>query len=376
MNLVIVSNNYPSKYMPNKGAFVYNLAQELCEDHKVTVIAPIKLWDFARRRTLTNYGPERCQVFRPLYLSVGNRRIGGVNLGRLTFFFQSLMVQLYLFAIARNADLIYTHFLINGVSVLPFARRNKKPLVVASGESTYNHLSFTSKYKLQKLLDYTSCFICVSKRNYEFFEQRYVDTQKLSIIPNAVNYDVFKPLDTNECKKALGFSTDDFVVGFIGHFIHRKGPNRVIEAIKKNNNAAIKFVCVGEGEDLLPNDFTTVIAPVSNIQLPKIMNAFDLFVLPTLNEGHCNVIEEAKACCIPIISSKGTTVEQQVNAKVGVLVDPMNIDEISDAISRLMADTDLRNAMKENLSSLRNSNSIKVRSEKISRVLEKVRNGF
>lgn len=56
------------------------------------------------------------------------------------------------------------------------------------------------------------------------------------------------------------------------------------------------------------NSFTKEIKPVSNYQLPEICNAFDVFVLPTLHEWHCNVIEEAKACEIPIISSRKTSV--------------------------------------------------------------------
>src|SRR5699024_5202363 len=113
-------------------------------------------------------------------------------------------------------------------------------------------------------------------------------------------------------------------VGFIGHFIHRKGPNRIIEAIESLHDKDIKFVCVGGKGKLKPNSFTRKMDPVPNYQLPEIYNAFDVFVLPTLNEGHCNVIEEAKACGIPIISSKGTSAEEQIDASTGVLVDPLD----------------------------------------------------
>lgn len=68
-------------------------------------------------------------------------------------------------------------------------------------------------------------------------------------------------------------------------------------------------------------------------RLVEIFNAFDVFVLPTLHEGHCNVIEEAMACGIPVLSSKGTSVEEQIKDGKGILVDPRNIDEIASSIS-------------------------------------------
>ena len=74
--------------------------------------------------------------------------------------------------------------------------------------------------------------------------------------------------------------------------------------------------------------FTLTLPPMPNSKLNDIYNAFDVFVLPTLSEGHCNVIEEAKACGVPIISSKGTSVENQINEQTGLLVDPLNISEI------------------------------------------------
>src|SRR5690606_29249014 len=98
--------------------------------------------------------------------------------------------------------------------------------------------------------------------------------------------------------------------------------------------------------------------PQPNNALPSIINAFDIFVLPTLAEGHCNVIEEVKACCVPIISSQGTTVEQQLSGGQGVLVNPLSIDELSQAIQELMCNSSKREGITNFLESRRYSYSL------------------
>src|SRR5699024_132023 len=121
-----------------------------------------------------------------------------------------------------------------------------------------------------------------------------------------------------------------------------------------------------------PNTFTKEIGPVPNYRLPEVYNAFDIFVLPTLHEGHCNVIEEAKACGLPIVSSKGTSVEEQIDDTTGMLVDPMDIKEIAETIARLKEDTSLRQELENNLIKKRGENSLRNRAQKINKVFGQV----
>src|SRR5690606_268120 len=171
----------------------------------------------------------------------------------------------------------------------------------------------------------------------------------------------------------LGLARDKFTVGFIGHFIHRKGPNRSIEAIEKLNDKEIHLACVGSRGELKENDFTTILPPVPNMKLPEIYNAFDVFVLPTLHEGSCNVIEEAKACCLPIISSKDTSVEEQIiHNQTGVLINPLDIDAIATAIDKVKKDIEFRNFLKNNLKNKIGENSLVNRARKITDVLQSI----
>lgn len=371
MQILVITNNYPSNAFPNHGAFVYNLIQELSNQHRVSVIAPSKV-NHLFIKEKSSYGIEKCEVYRPIYLSISNRNIAGINTGDLSSYFFKVAVKSTLDKLPEKPDLIYAHFLSNALPVVAYAQENHIPLVVASGESSYKSWEEKPESVRSSLRNTVDHVICVSNENRKQLINLGFDSANISVIPNAVDYQVFKPMDKDACKEKLGIPSDKFVVGFVGHFIHRKGPNRIIEAIESMGSDEVQLVCVGGKGSLKPNSFTKEIAAVPNYQLPEIYNAFDVFVLPTVSEGHCNVIEEAKACGVPIISSKGTSVEEQIDDSVGLLVDPLNIIEIANAIKLVKSDINLRTKMISNLLKHRGINSLKERAKRIHDIFLKV----
>jgi len=371
MNILVVSSNYPSKAHPSYGAFVYNLMQELATSHRITIISPYKI-HYLLKKSSRSYGDEKCEVIRPKYLPLSNRKILGINFGRITANGWQRAVVKSLRQLTNKPDIIYVHFLYNAQAVLQYAKENDIPLVVASGESTYtywNRMRSSIKFELK---DRVKHIICVSQENRQQLLQLGFEKEKINVIPNAVNYSLFRPLDKDACREKLGIDKNKFIVGFIGHFIHRKGPNRIIEAIETLNDKDITLLCVGGKGELMANNFTTEISPMPNSQLPILYNTFDVFVLPTLREGHCNVIEEAKACAIPIVSSKGTSVEEQIDESIGILIDPMNIKEIASAISLIKGNRNLHRRMVDNLIKKRGENSIQQRAGKIEEILFRI----
>lgn len=368
MKILVITSNYPSKSYPNYGAFVYNLMQELGKQHDITIISPFKMHHQLKRKQ-QEYGKERCIVKRPVFLSVSNRKLFGVDFKRLSSYNFKRAVRKELLKLPEEPDLVYTHFLTNAIPVLDYVQEKNIPLVVASGESTYSFWDNLKKKHRDLLHKRVLHVISVSEENRQQLVELGFDENKISVIPNAVNYNIFKPLNRIKCRTDLNFPKKKFIVGFIGHFIHRKGPNRIIEAIKDLNDEEIHLICVGGRGELIANRFTTKLPPVPNSELPKIYNSFDVFVLPTLHEGHCNVIEEAKACAIPIISSLGTSVEEQIDKETGILVDPLNITEIGESIALLKMDGDLRVRFSNNLLKRRGENSLQARARKIGKIL-------
>lgn len=316
------------------------------------------------------YGKERADVKWPIYQSFGEIIVGKFSSVDLTDAYYKKVVLREVKKLAQKPDVIYAHFLRSALPVMDYAAEKNIPLILASGESTYDQWERKPEPIKRKMMETVSKVVCVSKENKNQLIDLGFKTEKIKVIPNAVDYERFRPLVKTECKEKLGIKPEKFVVGFIGHFVHRKGPNRIIEAIEKLKDTEIELICVGSGGKLKSSPFTRVIAPLPNEQLPQIYNAFDVFVLPTLHEGHCNVIEEAKACAIPIISSAGTSVEEQIDETTGILVDPLSIDAIASAIKKLKEDKKLRENMHRALLEKRDENSLQERARKIERILK------
>src|SRR5699024_5133340 len=116
---------------------------------------------------------------------------------------------------------------------------------------------------------------------------------------------------------------DAFIVAFTGHFIERKGPLRLLQAIEgiaPEKNVAGIFI--GSGEQEPSSKKVLFKGRLTHAEVPEMLSAADVFALPTLNEGSCNAIAEAMACGLPIISSDIEAIREQVTEENAVMVNP------------------------------------------------------
>jgi glycosyltransferase involved in cell wall biosynthesis len=153
--------------------------------------------------------------------------------------------------------------------------------------------------------------------------------------PNAVNSRLFRKLDKVECRRKLGFPQDAFIISFVGAFIERKGANRVAAAIRQLTDKSVHSIFIGQGDVDPICDNILFKGALRHEQIPEYLCASDVFVLPTLKEGCCNAIVEAMSCGLPIISSNLSFNWDVLDDTNAVLIDPMNINAITDAIVKL-----------------------------------------
>jgi glycosyltransferase involved in cell wall biosynthesis len=89
--------------------------------------------------------------------------------------------------------------------------------------------------------------------------------------------------------------------------------------------------------------FDVIIEYVPYREMPKRMVAADVFVLPSISEGLGLVVLEAMASGVPVICSKvGGIVDMVSDSINGLLVEPGDVNALSEAIIRLLSDADLR----------------------------------
>jgi len=162
--------------------------------------------------------------------------------------------------------------------------------------------------------------------------------------------------NVNRLKRSFGIKAEALVVGSVGRLVPIKGHRYLIFAAPKilKEVPEVKFVLVGDGY-LRPE--SERLARTLSVReaflflnwrsdIPQIMGMFDLFALPSLNEGMGKVLVEAMAAGKPVVASNtGGIPDLIIDGDNGILVCPEDIDQLSEAIIKLLKDEKIRREM-------------------------------
>lgn len=124
---------------------------------------------------------------------------------------------------------------------------------------------------------------------------------RIRVIPSGIDLDRFKPMDSLSCKRKLGWSDRSFHVLFAS-----------------NNNDPVKRPWLAKAaveritDASRPAEFHQV-SGVSADDMPGWLNAGDALLLTSLHEGSPNIVKEALACGLPVVSVDVGDVAEQIN---------------------------------------------------------------
>lgn len=349
MNILVVSNNYPSKERPSRGTFVYNLIQQFARlGHTVHIIAPEGIISKNYFKEKKDYGIELGKVYRPKFLNASEKSVFGYNTYRIGELGQIKAVRRVVKRHKIEFDVVYAHFLTNAFIAVEALSEYKRPIYAAIGE--YNNLEVRKAYYsndyFSKMLKKISGYIAVSPQIKDRLVGYGVQENKIMIKPNAVNLEVFYPRNKLEMRSKYNLPKDMMLAIFVGRFIENKGPKMLLEAAE--NLAELGLVFVGRGPQLLEGDHIVYKGSVPSEKVPELLSAADVFVLPTWHEGSCNAIVEAMACGLPIISSDIPEIRFQCNPSFSILVDPMDVQAIESAIDSIVSNKEKSAEMSSN----------------------------
>ncbi len=174
-------------------------------------------------------------------------------------------------------------------------------------------------------------------------------TGAASVVPNAVDADLFRPLDRAECRRALGLS--GFVGGYIGRMVEEKGLEDMVDALALCP-PDVSLLFLGSGPYLLALEQKVQEAGLTDRvrflprrpleELPQVMNALDAFILPSRTtprwkEQFGRVIIEAHACETPVIGSSSGAIPEVIG-DAGLVFAERDPKALAAAIMELYAD--------------------------------------
>jgi glycosyltransferase involved in cell wall biosynthesis len=190
------------------------------------------------------------------------------------------------------------------------------------------------------------------------------NSNDISVIHSGVNLNFFKRsnMESNPGRNELAIPPDSLVVGYVGWLIPIKGVthlvNAMAEVVQRHPNSLLVLVGKGDGngeEEIKLKEQVENLGLADNVRflgwrsdVDTIMGCFDIFVLPSLNEGMGRVLVEAMAAGLPIVASRVGGIPDLVkHGENGLLVPPANAGALEQAISDLLNDKAKRKRMGE-----------------------------
>lgn len=373
MRILFFASTYPHPSYPFS-AFIKLICEEMTrQGHEVIVIAPQSMTSalLGRKKKLPKdvlydvpceVEGKQIRVLRPYSPTFG-------RFHKFTWYAKKHVVYKTLKKIVIEPDVLYAHFWNNAYNALDISKETGKPLFVATGEDKIVADKVLNSNEIATLRDFVKGVICVSTKNKsESIGKGFTIEEKCIVLPNATDPQLFYKKDKLECRERLGFPIDAFIIAFSGRFIERKGINRVSQAISLCKDSNIKSIFIGQttGDNVIrPNcDGILFEGSLDHAQMPDYLNAADVFVLPSQAEGCSNSIIEAMACGLPIISSALPFNEDICNEGNSILVDPMDVQAIANAIKKMM-DATFRKKLSEGSLRTTAGLTIKERTKKI-----------
>lgn len=179
-----------------------------------------------------------------------------------------------------------------------------------------------------------------------------MDEKKIFVTPLAAD-EKYKPLNKDMCNYILNhyYNIDYPFILYIGGFSPRKNIKSLLisfSKIYKNLDENYKLVIVGSNKngtkilldmakDLNIESKIVFTGFVPEEHLPVLYNSCETFVYPSLYEGFGLPPLEAMCCGTPVITSNVTSIPEVVGDG-GLLINPNDIDELSNSLERTLLD--------------------------------------
>jgi glycosyltransferase involved in cell wall biosynthesis len=358
VRLLTLTSLYPSAARPRHGIFVESRLRRLVARGGVTahVVAPVPwfpsqhpAWGEYARLAATPAREVRygIAVLHPRYVTVP--RVG-MRLQPVAYAQAARRAARQLLADGAQFDLIDAHYLYpDGVAAARLAQTLGLPYVLSARGSDVNVIAHMPgpQREILKSIEGAAAVIAVSAALKAALMGLGVPSERITVLRNGVDAELFSPQDRPAARRALGLPDDSApVVCSVGNLVAGKRHDLAIRAALA---AGARIVVVGRGPErsaldrlartLGAADRVHFVEEMPQDRLRTVYSAADALVLASISEGWPNVLLESAACGTPVVAfSVGGIPEILGDPAVGTLVrEAPAAEPLANALRRLLS---------------------------------------
>ncbi len=358
LRVLVLTESYPTPEHPGRAVFLEEQARALAAlGCRVTVLFPRPSWPLVPGRWLEprarHYGgrpwaprPDDPPIRRPAY----------VYLPRLRGPRTRSLARLVGDELARGAhDLVHAHWFgpAAGAAVAAAAPRGIPVVVTAHGGDVYRELDRPGhRRRALEAGRGATRVIAVAPHLAARLGTLPGLSGKVRVVPNGIDEERFRPVPRAEARRRLGWPDDARLVLYAGALVAAKGLPELARAFDllaaRTETRDVRLVVAGTGplagrleawrETGAFGARIDLLGWQDHDRMADLLNAADLFVLPSHAEGNPVTVLESLACGTPVV---GTTIaaltEIITPGRDGLLVPPGDAEALAEALGRALA---------------------------------------
>ena len=322
MRILSISTLYPSDAQPNFGIFVERQMQAVARrgDAELLLVNPIGLppWPLSlhpKYRALSRLPAEELRGgvhgAAPALLPASRHRRAVQSGAQLPAALLPLARRLHA---ERPFDLVDAQFFYpDGPAAAHIAKALGLPLSIKARGADIHHWGRQAGTVSQVLAAgrQAAGMLAVAQGMADDMAALGLPRERITIHRTGLDRSRFRPLDRAASRAKFGFAVDVPLLVTVGALIPRKGQAYAIDALAHLPAAQLALAGAGPDEAELRARAARLglearvhfLGSVPNAELPELLSAADVFVLPTASEGLANAWVEALACGVPVVTT-------------------------------------------------------------------------
>jgi glycosyltransferase involved in cell wall biosynthesis len=345
--VLVLTSHHPSRRQPARAVYGYYTYRALSRYCDIRFLSPWAWWTRARfPRDLVHPPRERwddLDIDYPPYWS-----IPGATALHAVAMYASLLRRVDALHRAFPFEVMLTAWAYpDGTAAALLADRLRVPLIATVLGSDINELPRIRSlgFQIVRGLRRAERVVSVSEALRDEVEKLGIARDKLVVQHNGVDGEVFAIRDKRAARAELGLSEDRPLVGYVGNLAHEKGPDVLVAAMAKVPGADLAIIGAGAIQPALEDqaralgvaDRVRFLGRKVHDEIPRWINAFDVFCLPSRREGCPNVVLEALASGRPVVASRVGGVPELLRKDNGLLVPPDRPAELGAALESALS---------------------------------------